>query len=75
MWRASVACTSELGREREYRALAPVHHAFLTRQIPVIEGLRNVEALLDVNTALFVALPLKVPGGDGSPVRAAAFVR
>jgi kynurenine formamidase len=51
-----------------------VHHVFLSRGIPIIEQLTNVEALINVPKALFVALPLKVKDGDGSPIRAAAFV-
>lgn len=57
-----------------YETLAPVHHAFLPRGIPVIEGLVNLTALRGESNAVFVAFPLKVPDGDGSPVRAAALV-
>lgn len=57
-----------------YEELAPVHHAFLPRDIPVIEGLVNVEELLGESNSIFVGLPLKVQNGDGSPIRAAAFV-
>ena len=57
-----------------YKALAPVHHAFLTRNIPVVEGLRNVNELVDESSVVFVGLPLRVEDGDGSPIRAAGFV-
>ncbi len=57
-----------------YETLAPVHGAFLTRGIPAIEGLVNVDALLGETNAVFVGFPLKVPDGDGSPIRAAALV-
>lgn len=57
-----------------YENLLPVHHAFLPRGIPVIEGLVNLDALLGENNLVFVGFPLKVPDGDGSPIRAAAFV-
>ncbi len=57
-----------------YQTLTPVHHAFLTRGIPAIEGLVNLDALLGESNAVFVGFPLKVPDGDGSPVRAAALL-
>jgi kynurenine formamidase len=51
-----------------------VHHVFLGRRIPIIEQLTNVEALAAIRQSVFVGLPLKVKDGDGSPIRAAAFV-
>jgi len=51
-----------------------VHQSFLSRRIPTIEQLQNVEALVGVQNAVFVGLPLKVKDGDGSPIRAAAFI-
>ncbi len=52
-----------------------MHHAFLPRGIPVIEGLLvNLDALLGESNPVFVGFPLKVPDGDGSPIRAAALV-
>ncbi len=57
-----------------YETLLPVHHAFLPRGIPVIEGLVNLDALLGESKLVFVGFPLKVPDGDGSPIRAAALV-
>ncbi len=51
-----------------------VHSAFLPRGIPIIEQLVNVESLLEEENAVFVGFPLKVQGGNGSPIRAAALV-
>ena len=51
-----------------------VHHSFLSRGIPIIEQLVNVDALVGIQNAVFVGLPLKVKDGDASPIRAAAFV-
>jgi kynurenine formamidase len=51
-----------------------VHHVFLGHRIPIIEQLTNVEALIAIRQSVFVGLPLKVKDGDGSPIRAAAFV-
>jgi arylformamidase len=60
--------------KKGYEALAPVHHALLTQGIATIEQLTNLEALVGVERAVFVGLPLKVRDGDASPIRAAAFV-
>ena len=57
-----------------YENLLPVHHAFITRGIPVFETLVNLEALIGEEYAIFVGFPLKVKHGDGSPIRAAALV-
>lgn len=51
-----------------------VHHVFLGHRIPIIEQLTNLEALIAIRQSVFVGLPLKVKDGDGSPIRAAAFV-
>jgi kynurenine formamidase len=60
--------------KKGYQTIAPVHHAFLPRGIPIIEQLVNLEELSSEDNAVFVGLPLKVRDGDGSPIRAAAFV-
>jgi kynurenine formamidase len=51
-----------------------VHSAFLPRGIPTIEQLVNVESVLDEHYAVFVGFPLRVQGGNGSPIRAAALI-
>lgn len=45
---------------------------FLKHGRPLIETLANLETLPP--RVLFIALPLKIKGGSGSPVRAAAIV-
>jgi arylformamidase len=47
------------------------HDVFFPRGIAVIEYLANLRGIGRART-LFMALPLKVDGGDGSPVRAVA---
>jgi kynurenine formamidase len=47
------------------------HDVFFPRGIAVIEYLANLRAIATPRTT-FLALPLKVAGGDGSPVRAVA---
>jgi len=48
----------------------PAHHALLGNEVYVVENLKNLDALPPF--ALFLALPLKIRGGSGSPVRAVA---
>lgn len=54
--------------------IVPEHLAFLTREIPVIEGLTNLEPLVGEANVVFVGFPLKVKDADGGLVRAAALV-
>jgi len=50
----------------------PVHHILLSAGIPIVEGLVGLNQLVRTMGELhFVALPLKVAGIEGSPVRAA----
>ena len=49
--------------------LIPVHHAFLSRGIPIYEQLMNVSELLSKERMLFVGVPLNIQNGDGMNVR------
>ena len=51
--------------------LVTVHQALLRAGIVIVEGLANLDALQQEQVT-FIALPLKLEGGDGSPVRAVA---
>ena len=55
----------------------PAHHALLGNEVYVVENLKNLNRLppfcLFVALPL-VALPLKIRGGSGSPVRAVALL-
>lgn len=51
--------------------LTIVHQALLGAEIVIVEGLANLDALRQ-NEVTFIALPLRLEGGDGSPVRAIA---
>ena len=53
---------------------APIHHSFLSRRIPVYEGLFNIDQLLDKKRMLFVGVPLNIRDGDGMIVRPVVFV-
>jgi kynurenine formamidase len=50
----------------------PIHPLVLEKQVLIIENLCNLEQLPDF--FLFLALPLKIRGGSGSPLRAVALV-
>ncbi len=50
----------------------PIHPVVLEKQVLIIENLCNLAQLPDF--FLFFALPLKIRGGSGSPVRAVALV-
>ena len=51
--------------------LTAVHKALLKAEIIIVEGLTNLEAI-SKEKVIFTACPLKIAGGDGSPVRAFA---
>jgi len=53
---------------------APVHHAFLSRGIPVYEQLFQVDVLLAKLNMYFVGVPLNIKDGDGMNVRPIVFV-
>jgi kynurenine formamidase len=58
-------------RPEQKAELTEVHQILLKADIVIVEGLANLSQLRrEVFT--FIALPLKISGGDGSPVRAVA---
>ncbi len=50
----------------------PIHPLVLEKQVLIVENLCNLDRLPDF--FLFLALPLKIRGGSGSPIRAVAAV-
>jgi len=50
----------------------PMHPVVLEKQVLIVENLTNLEHLPDF--FLFLAMPLKIRGGSGSPIRAVAVV-
>jgi kynurenine formamidase len=50
----------------------PAHYALLGNEVYIVENLNNLDLLPPF--CLFLALPLKIGGGSGSPVRAVALV-
>lgn len=59
------------GQERAPLADYPTHARLLVRGIPMIEYLCNLVALPNPRTEL-LALPVKLPGADGTPIRVVA---
>jgi len=56
------------------RVAWPVHKILLQAHIPIIEGLANLDPLIGREFDL-IALPLKIVGADGSPLRAIALLK
>ena len=54
--------------------LLPEHYAFMSRGIPAIEALVDVERLVGEEHVVFVGFPLKLKGGTGGLMRAVALV-
>ena len=52
----------------------PEHTALLEKEIAVIEGLSNLEALIDEPRVIFVGFPIKLEEGTGAPLRAVGLV-
>ena len=50
------------------------HYALLSREIPNIEGLTNLEAIAEEQHVVFVGFPLRIENGNGGPMRAVALV-
>lgn len=48
-----------------------IHDTFLKNNIIIVEGLANID-LIKLDEVFFIALPLKLKGLDGSPIRAIA---
>jgi kynurenine formamidase len=50
----------------------PVHNILLSNRILMVENLANLDRIPPFS--LFIAIPLKIEGGSGSPIRPLAFV-
>jgi kynurenine formamidase len=73
VWLLGVEAPSVASLAQENRAeLTNVHQTLLGADIIIVEGLCNLDLLPPV--VEFIALPLHLPGCDGSPVRAVARV-
>jgi len=61
--------TSSVDVKSATATVAPIHHSFLSRNIPVYEQLFHVEQLVDKDNMYFVGVPLNIKDGDGMIVR------
>lgn len=64
--------TPSVASLQDMEELTLVHRALLESEIAIVESLANLRLLPP--DVYFIALPLKIAGGDGSPVRAVATV-
>jgi kynurenine formamidase len=55
-------------------AVVPEHYAFLSREVPSIEGLVNLDSIVTEPRVVFVGFPLKIEDGNAGPMRAVALV-
>ncbi len=51
--------------------LEEIHRILLNGRVIIVEGLTNLQAISKPRV-IFIAFPLKIRGGDGSPIRAVA---
>jgi len=77
MWmverKVSLFATDLIGMDNPDEWWDPTHLAWLDNGICMVQQLCNLDQLVDKNF-LFLAFPIKVVGGTGCPVRAAALV-
>lgn len=66
-----VGCDT-IGLDAEGAEGFPAHHVLLSKEVKIVESLANLDAAPPVG-GLFMAVPLKIVGGSGSPVRAFVF--
>jgi kynurenine formamidase len=67
-------CAELLQQERVPEEVWAQHLPFDQAGIPVIEGLVNLEQLVDEGSIIFIGFPLSIGDRAGAPVRAAALV-
>ncbi|MBI4501803.1 MAG: cyclase family protein [Gemmatimonadetes bacterium] len=70
----NLAALMAKGELKGTKDLAPEHYAFASHEIPSIEGLVNLEQIVNEPHVVFVGFPLKIKDGNAGPIRAAALV-
>jgi kynurenine formamidase len=66
--------TVKVNSESEAARLSPIHYSFLSRKIPIYEGLYRLDELIGYRHVYFVGAPLNIKDGDGMLVRPVALV-
>ncbi len=64
----------KVNSDSEAARLSPIHYSFLSRKIPIYEGLYKLEELIPYKQVYFVGVPLNIKDGDGMLVRPVALV-
>ena len=54
--------------------LMPEHLAFARKNVPSIEGLANLDKIIQEEKLVFIGFPLKIKKGNAGPIRAVALV-
>ncbi len=70
-WGAGIVGIDTANIDRPDDATYPAHHALLRSDVPIIENVANLAALRS-STFLLLALPLRLEGVSGSPIRLVA---
>jgi kynurenine formamidase len=63
--------------DRSYKdsyELMPEHLAFARKNVPSIEGLVNLDKIIQEKNLVFIGFPLKIKKGNAGPIRAVALV-
>jgi kynurenine formamidase len=63
--------------DRDYKDaydLMPEHLAFARKNVPSIEGLANLDKIIQEEKLVFIGFPLKIKKGNAGPIRAVALV-
>ena len=64
----------QIESDSEAARVAPIHYSFLSRKIPIYEGLFNLDKLLSNQNMYFIGVPLNIKDGDGMLVRPVVLV-
>ena len=64
----------QIESDSEAARVAPIHHSFLSRKIPIYEGLFQLDRLLSNQNMYFIGVPLNIKNGDGMLVRPVVLV-
>lgn len=70
-WGAGIVGIDTANIDRPDDGAYPAHHALLQADVPIIENVANLAALRS-STFLLLALPLRLEGVSGSPIRLVA---
>jgi kynurenine formamidase len=64
----------QIESDSEAARVAPIHYSFLSRKIPIYEGLFQLDRLVSKQNMYFIGVPLNIKDGDGMLVRPVVLV-